>query len=111
MTTDEKAMAYTARICNQTGIFTKGEVETAFVTGYNEAITAFEKEYGWHDLKDDVNDLPNDGDYVAVELPLTEDEDSDTEIVIALFQDGEFECVFGEYDLNTDRDFNWKRIY
>lgn len=43
MTTDEKAMAYTARIVNQTDNFTKGEVETAFVTGYKVALREVEE--------------------------------------------------------------------
>ncbi|NCB43380.1 MAG: DUF2829 domain-containing protein, partial [Clostridia bacterium] len=28
---DEKAAEYTANLCNQTGIFSKGEIETAYV--------------------------------------------------------------------------------
>ena len=30
---DEKAAEYTANLCNQTGIFSKGEIETAYVAG------------------------------------------------------------------------------
>lgn len=37
---DEKAAEYTAHLCNQTGSYTKGELETAYVTGaiHNESL-------------------------------------------------------------------------
>ena len=37
---DEKAAEYTAHLCNQTGTFSKGEIETAYVTGaiHNEQL-------------------------------------------------------------------------
>lgn len=40
-TTDEKARDYTNRILNQTGTYTKSELETAYVTGAIEASLAF----------------------------------------------------------------------
>lgn len=36
-TTDQKSQEYSSILCNQSGIYTKGELETAFVVGYNEA--------------------------------------------------------------------------
>lgn len=46
MTTDQKSEQYSAILCNQSGKYTKGEIETAYVTGYNdaeqEAIKAFD---------------------------------------------------------------------
>lgn len=45
MTTDQKSEQYSGRISNQSGVYTKGEIETAYVTGYceaeQEAIKAF----------------------------------------------------------------------
>lgn len=41
-TTDEKARDYTNRILNQTGTYTKGELETAYVTGAIEASAVFD---------------------------------------------------------------------
>ena len=35
-TLDEKSVEFTARLCNQTGIYTKGEMETAYVVGASE---------------------------------------------------------------------------
>nr|WP_320037164.1 DUF2829 domain-containing protein [uncultured Bacteroides sp.] len=35
-TLDEKSAEFTARLCNQTGIYTKGEMETAYVIGASE---------------------------------------------------------------------------
>ena len=37
-TTDEKSEEYSSILCNQSGIYSKGEIETAFVVGYNEAM-------------------------------------------------------------------------
>jgi len=37
MTTDQKSKQYSGRISNQSGVYTKGEIETAYVTGYSEA--------------------------------------------------------------------------
>ena len=37
-TTDEKSKEYSSILCNQSGIYSKGEIETAFVVGYNEAM-------------------------------------------------------------------------
>jgi len=37
-TTDEKSEEYSAALCNQSGTYTKGEIETAFVFGYNKAM-------------------------------------------------------------------------
>lgn len=37
MTTNLKAEQYSANLCNQSGKYTKGEIETAYVTGYNDA--------------------------------------------------------------------------
>lgn len=46
MTTDQKSEQYSGRLCNQSGKYTKGEIETAYVVGYNdaeqEAIKAFD---------------------------------------------------------------------
>lgn len=46
MTTDQKSKQYSGRISNQSGVYTKGEIETAYVTGYieaeQEAIKAFD---------------------------------------------------------------------
>lgn len=46
MTTDQKSEQYSARLSNQSGNYSKGEIETAYVTGYNdaedEAIKAFD---------------------------------------------------------------------
>lgn len=36
---DEKAADYSAKICNQTGVYTKGEIETAYVIGAVEKET------------------------------------------------------------------------
>lgn len=36
-TLDEKAMEYSARLCNQSGTYTKGEIETSYVTGAVES--------------------------------------------------------------------------
>lgn len=43
-TLDEKSAEYSARLCNQTGNYTKGEIETAYVTGAveQEALTSGE---------------------------------------------------------------------
>ena len=38
-TTDQKSQEYSSILCNQSGIYTKGEIETAFVFGYNEALS------------------------------------------------------------------------
>lgn len=37
MTIDQKLEQYSGRINNQSGVYTKGEIETAYVTGYSEA--------------------------------------------------------------------------
>lgn len=46
MTIDQKSEQYSGRISNQTGVYTKKEIETAYVTGYSkaeqEAIKAFD---------------------------------------------------------------------
>lgn len=46
MTTNQKAEEYSSRICKKSGKYTKGEIETAYATGYNdaerEAIKAFD---------------------------------------------------------------------
>ena len=41
---DEKAAEYTANLCNQTGIFSKGEIETAYVAGaiHHEQLQIYE---------------------------------------------------------------------
>lgn len=36
-TLDEKSMEYSARLCNQSGTYTKGEIETSYVTGAAES--------------------------------------------------------------------------
>lgn len=38
-TLDEKAAEYSARLCNQSGTYTKGEIETAYVTGAVESMS------------------------------------------------------------------------
>ena len=35
-TLDEKSAEYSAKLCNQTGNYTKGEIETAYVIGATE---------------------------------------------------------------------------
>lgn len=37
-TTDEKAEEYSAALYNQSGTYSKGEIETAFVSGFNSAM-------------------------------------------------------------------------
>lgn len=37
MITEQKSEQYSGRISNQSGVYTKGEIETAYVTGYREA--------------------------------------------------------------------------
>ena len=37
MTTDQKSEQYSSRLSNQSEVYTKGEIETAYVTGYSEA--------------------------------------------------------------------------
>ena len=37
MTIDQKSEQYSERINNKSGVYTKGEIETAYVTGYSEA--------------------------------------------------------------------------
>lgn len=46
ITSDEKATEYTDKICNQSGSYTKGELETAYVTGASESILLSEGEEG-----------------------------------------------------------------
>lgn len=36
-TLDEKSVEYSARLCNQSGNYTKGEIETAYVVGASES--------------------------------------------------------------------------
>lgn len=59
MTTDQKSEQYSGRLCNQSGKYTKGEIETAYVAGYNdaeqEAIKAFDM-YLRHYLQLDVSE-------------------------------------------------------
>ena len=59
MTTDQKSEEYSGRLCNQSGKYTKGEIETAYVTGYNdaerEAVKAFSM-YLKHYLQLDVTE-------------------------------------------------------
>jgi Protein of unknown function (DUF2829). len=45
-TLDEKAAEFAARLCNQTGDYTKGEMETAYVIGANENQVLYEGECG-----------------------------------------------------------------
>lgn len=59
MTMDQKSEQYSGRLCNQSGKYTKGEIETAYVVGYNdaeqEAIKAFDM-YLRHYLRLDVSE-------------------------------------------------------
>nr|DAL53800.1 MAG TPA_asm: Protein of unknown function (DUF2829) [Caudoviricetes sp.] len=43
---DEKSVEYSARLCNQSGIYSKGELETAYVLGANENLYLQYGQYG-----------------------------------------------------------------
>lgn len=45
-TLDEKAVEYSAKLCNQSDSHTKGEIETAYVTGANESRELQHGEFG-----------------------------------------------------------------
>lgn len=45
-TLDEKSAEYSARLCNQSGNYSKGELETAYVIGANESRELQHGEYG-----------------------------------------------------------------
>jgi hypothetical protein len=45
-TTDERSVEYSARLCNQSGNYTKGEIETAYVIGASENEELLEGESG-----------------------------------------------------------------
>lgn len=45
-TLDERSVEYSARLCNQSGIYTKGEIETAYVIGASENEELLEGEPG-----------------------------------------------------------------
>lgn len=45
-TLDEKSAEYSARLCNQSGSYTKGEIETAYVVGASENVELTRGEIG-----------------------------------------------------------------
>lgn len=45
-TLDEKSAEYSAKLCNQSGNYSKGEIETAYVIGANESSELQYGEYG-----------------------------------------------------------------
>ena len=88
---------YLETVYNSSNVYTREDIKKAFDAG----VLSSTLKNGWHNLKDNPNDLPEEGSVVAVILPF--DNSQIIECGIAYYNDGIFECA--DFDLTEDLDF------